>query len=416
MRRLVGGFKLTAGLQLWARGMQSPPLPDGEHVSAASPSPPPPPSSEPAVTETPEATVLFEHTTTSTAKVVDEDEVTISGITRKSVHVVSPAENVKLEVSKLHAMFSQDGPYLGAKNKDRERYKVDERRRRDIVRVPQKEMDYVPNETSFRRIPYHIRLPNEFQLRNMYPQSTGLEIIVSQAHCVDASAIDPDEAPMPMTFSMLVPPNYDPKQCYPHMVVIPDGSGFARDFEDVCANLFEQPVHQELMRDQEWVIMCPVVNLKHNYQVPVEAIVARFCDWVAEAHNVENGKVHLFGKGNGAYVALRTVLDHREVALSITAVLGRPGTPFRSHERPQSKAHNYDGVHSLCYVPGLLRKQDWHYKMKLMLDLAKVNPPMRNIHFADVADHQVYYAINPYEFWAHMRYFRQYNLKQITQG
>ena len=362
-----------------------------------------------------EATVVEEIVSTVATK-VDDNEITISGIARKSVQIIGHEENVKVEMNKLHYLYTQEGPYLGSRQKDRERHKVDERRRRDVVRVPQKEMDYMPNETSFRRLPYGTRLPNEFQLRAMYPQSTGLDIVVGDAHCVDASSIDPDEEPMPMTYAMLVPPEYDPKKCYPYMVVIPDGSGFARDFEDVCANLFERPIHRELMLDQEWVIMCPVVNLRHNYQVPVEAVVARFCDWVSETHNVENGRIHLFGKGNGAYVALRTVLDHKDVALSVTAVLGRPGTPFRSHERPQAKAHNYDGVHSLCYVPGLLRKQDWHYKMKLMLDLAKVNPPMRNIHFADVSDHQVYYAINPYEFWAHMKYFRQFNHKQLTEG
>jgi hypothetical protein len=74
------------------------------------------------------------------------------------------------------------------------------------------------------------------------------------------------------------------------------------------------------MADQGWVIMCPVVNIRHNYQVPV---VARSCDWVGETRNVESGKVHLFGKGNGAYVAVRTVLDYQNVSLS---VMGRPGT------------------------------------------------------------------------------------------
>lgn len=58
---------------------------------------------------------------------------------------------------------------------------------------------------------------------------------------------------------------------------------------------------------------------------------------------------------------------------------------------------NFNGVHSLVFVPGNLTKVNFIYKLKLMLDLAKVQPPLRNIHFADVFDHQVYYAINPYE-------------------
>lgn len=332
------------------------------------------------------------------------------------VSVMSKRDNEYIELHKLQYMYSQDGPFIGSRTKDKKLDQVSLRKRRHIVRVPQPEVEYRPNETSFRRLPKHYILPNEFELRALYPMSTSLKLIEGQADCVDHNAFDVDEDPAPIAYSMVAPPDWKPDVEYPYMVVLPDHRGIPRDFEDVCANFFERPAHREHMLEQRWVIISPVVNLRHNMQIPVEGVVARFCDWVTDNFCVEHGKVHLFGKGNGGYVALRTVLENKDLVLSVTAILGRSGSPFRPLDRAQDKVKNFNGVHSLVYVPGLLRKQDWYYKFKFMLDMARVRPPIRNVHFADVRDHQVYYAINPQEFWNYMKYFRQYNTKMITES
>lgn len=360
----------------------------------------------------------------SSAEVVRETVFTSSGddaLKRSSVDpddvdVMSKKDSDSVELHKLQYMYSQDGPFIGSRAKDKKPDQVSFRKRRHIVRVPQPEVEYRPNETSFRRLPKNYILPNEFELRALYPMSTSLRIVEGKADCVDHSAFDVDEDPAPIAYSMVAPLDWKPDVEYPYMVVLPDHRGIPRDFEDVCANLFERPAHYELMTQQRWVILSPVVNLRHNLQVPVEGVVARFCDWVTENFRVEHGKVHLFGKGNGGYVALRTVMEHKDLVLSVTAILGRGGSPFRPLDRAQDKVKNYNGVHSLVYVPGLLRKQDWYYKFKFMLDMARVRPPLRNVHFADVRDHQVYYAINPHEFWNYMLYFRQYNIKMITES
>jgi pimeloyl-ACP methyl ester carboxylesterase len=339
-----------------------------------------------------------------------------STVDADDVKVMNKKDNEYIELHKLHYMYSQDGPFIGSRTKDKKVDQVSLRKRRHVVRVPQPEMEYRPNETSFRRLPKNYILPNEFELRALYPMSTSLPLIEGRADCVDHDAFDVDGDPAPMAYSMIAPPDWKPDAEYPYMVVLPDHRGIPRDFEDVCANFFERPVHQEHMMDQRWVIISPVVNLRHNMQIPVEGVVARFCDWVTDNFCVEHGKVHLFGKGNGAYVALRTVLENKDLVLSVTAILGRSGSPFRPLDRAQDKVKNFNGVHSLVYVPGLLRKQDWYYKFKFMLDMARVRPPIRNVHFADVRDHQVYYAINPQEFWNYMKYFRQYNMKMITES
>ncbi|KAG5476256.1 hypothetical protein LSCM4_05236 [Leishmania orientalis] len=345
-----------------------------------------------------------------------EDALKNSTVDPEDVSVMNNRDNEYIELCKLRYMHSQDGPFIGSKMKDSTPDQVSFRKRRHIVRVPQPEMEYSPNETSFRRLPKNYIIPNEFELRALYPLSTSLKIIEGKADCADHSAFDIDADPSPIAYSMVAPPDWKPDIEYPYMVVLPDHRGIPRDFEDVCANFFERPVHYELMAQQRWVILSPVVNLRHNLQVPVEGVVARFCDWVKDNFRVENGKVHLFGKGNGGYVALRTVLEHKDLVLSVTAILGRNGSPFRPLDRAQDKVKNYNGVHSLVYVPGLLRKQDWYYKFKFMLDMARVRPPLRNVHFADVRDHQVYYAINPQEFWNYMAYFRKYNMKMITES
>ncbi|KAG5476529.1 hypothetical protein LSCM1_04243 [Leishmania martiniquensis] len=344
------------------------------------------------------------------------DALKKSTVDPEDVSVMNKRDIEYIELCKLRYMYSQDGPFIGSQTKDSTPDQVSFRKRRHIVRVPQPEMEYCPNETSFRRLPKNYIIPNEFELRALYPMSTSLKIIEGKADCVDHSAFDINADPSPIAYSMLAPPDWKPNIEYPYMVVLPDHRGIPRDFEDVCANFFERPAHYELMTQQRWVILSPVVNLRHNLQIPVEGVVARFCDWVMDNFRVENGKVHLFGKGNGGYVALRTVLEYRDVALSVTAILGRNGSPFRPLDRAQDKVKNYNGVHSLVYVPGLLRKQDWYYKFKFMLDMARVRPPLRNVHFADVRDHQVYYAINPLEFWNYMAYFRKYNMKMITES
>lgn len=336
-----------------------------------------------------------------------------SEIKSQDVCAVSEKEHFFMEMNRLQYFFSQEGPYIGSRKKDAAHHDVDGRHRRHIVRVPQPEAEYRPNETSFRRLPKDIRIPNEYELRALYPQSTSLGIIEGKADCVDHNAFSPDEDPAPIAYGMIAPEDWSREEEYPYMVVLPDHRGIPRDFEDVCANFFERPVHRQFMLEQRWVILCPVINLRHNFQIPVEGVVARFCDWVTEQFNVEHNKVHLFGKGNGAYVALRTAMEHRDVATSVTAILGRSGTPFRPLDRPQDKVRNLNGVHTLVFVPGLLRKQDWYYKFKFMMDMARIRPALRNIHFADVRDHQIYYAINPYEFWNHMMYFRQHNVKMI---
>lgn len=329
---------------------------------------------------------------------------------------VGDMEGEFVESERLKFLFSQEGPYLGSKMKDVESQSVDSRKRREIVRVPRSEAEYLPNETSFRRLPQNFILPSEHELRCLYPQTTAIEITTGEAPCADHSAKGIDEEPAPIHYCMITPPDYEPTREYPYMVVLGDFRGVRSDFEDICANFFERSLHRELMLEQQWVVISPMINMKVSFQNPVEGVVARFCDWVTSNFVVENNRVHLFGKGLGGYCALRTCLEQKNVALSVTAILGRNGSPFRPMDRTQEKVKNFNGVHSLVYVPGLLRKQDYYYKLKFMMDMARVRPALRNIHFAEVRDHQVYYAINPYEFWNHMRYFRQYNMKMITES
>lgn len=346
-----------------------------------------------------------------------KDEVSkVSDFCLNGVNVTSEHDTRTFELHKLYHLYSQEGPFIGSRIKDKQADSVDSRRRRHIVRVPQPDVEYKPNETSFRRLPKHARLPNEYELRGLYPMATNMKILSGSANCVDHCAFEIDGEPSPISYSLVTPSEWSPEKEYPYLVVLPDHRGIPRDFEDVCSNFFERPLHRQLMLEQNWVVISPVVNLRHNLQVPVEGVITRFCDWICENFNVEHGRVHLFGKGNGAYVALRTVMEHKDVAISVTALLGRNGSPFRPFDKAQEKVKNLNGVHTLVFVPGLLKKQDWYYKFKFMMDMGRVRPPLRNVHFADVRDHQVYYAINPYEFWNYMRYFRNYNINMVTES
>jgi hypothetical protein len=339
----------------------------------------------------------------------------LESLVQQNISVPNLLED-NIEARRFIGTLAQDGPFLGSKVNDRSSESTDSRRRREIQRVPAIAPPYNANETSFRRLPRDVRIPSEYELRGLYPQSTGLEIFIGEAHCVDQSAASVDEEPAPIRYSMLTPTGWTKDEECPFMVVLSDHRGEVRDFEDVCVNFFERPVHQELMNEQRWVIVSPVVNVKASFKHPNEAVVARFCDWVTATYRVEHNRVHLFGKGSGAYMALRTCLEHRDLAISVVALLGRLGSPYRPMDKTQEKVKNYNGVHSLVFTPGLLFKQDYYYKFKLMMDLAKVRPPIRNIHFADVRDHQIYYAINPVEFWNHMLYFRHYNPKMLLDS
>lgn len=337
--------------------------------------------------------------------------------------LVSPEENFMLEFQRYYYKKKhQIGPYIGSSPETEEgegrggaggsnKY-LALRQRREIERVPQYEAPFLAAETSFRRLPPSVKIPSEYQLRFCYPMKTDLPIKWKDAHLADFAMDSIDEEPAPMKYGVLYPRNYDPNRAHPTMVWLSDHRGEPVDFEDSCAHLFERGPHYENWYEKGWVIYAPVVSVRHAQLHPQEGVVARFCDWVTSNHKVEHGKVHLSGKGYGAFTALRTVMEMKHLAVSCTALVGRLAGPFRPLDRPQEKAHNIDGTHVLMYVPGDMRKTEYIYKFKGFCDLAKCKPPVRCVHFADVRDHQVYYAVNPVEFWNYMEYFRTHNMHQ----
>lgn len=338
-------------------------------------------------------------------------------IEKRQVRSVGADEGLALEMQRLKAGFEQKGAFGGLHRKDVMVNEVDNRKRRVTTSVPFVDpLPRVANETSFRRLPKNYQLPKEAELRALYPMTTGLVLSMGEAHCADANAADIDKEPEPIKYVKLLPKDYDKNRCYPHLVVLADGRGMPIDFEDVCANFFERPMVAQGLKDGEWVVFCPAINVKISWHKPQEAIVARFCDWVVANHNVENGRVHLFGKGYGAFCAVRTCLEHANVALSVVALFGRGGTPYRVQDNARNKIKNLDGVHVLTYTPGLLWKQDWIYKFKYMMDESNNRPAMRNIHYEGVFDHQLYYAVNPTEFWNYLNFFRRYNYTMLTDG
>jgi hypothetical protein len=329
-----------------------------------------------------------------------------NAIPKKKVRFVSPQESIAIEFQKMAHRLSQSGPYVGRRLKDEPVTALDFRKRREIERVMPFKQPWQGYETSFRRLPKGAKIPEEHELRALYPMKTKLHIDWDEAHCADLNALDPMEAPLPIKFGKLLPPNYDPNKSYPTLVVLPDNRGLEVDFEDMCAHFFERPNVSSLVREQQWVVLAPIVNQRHSVVYPIEGIIARFCDWVPTKFNVEHGKVHLFGKGLGGHTALRTCIEYKEVAKSVTALLGRLSTPFRPMDRPMEKLKNLNGTHSLIIVPGLVRKPDYAYRFKIMGDFNQLVPPIRCIHYADVRDHQIYYALNPYELFSHLKFFR----------
>lgn len=336
-------------------------------------------------------------------------------ISPKRVRFLSPEENLSIQFQKLAYKYSQEGPYIGSNMKDKPASAVALRTRREIERVPQFTEQWRGYETSFRRLPKEIKLPNELVLRNMYPMATTLPVEWKIAPCSDGNTGDiDDEEPHGIEYGFLAPSNYDPNREYPTMVCIADHRGTERDFEDMCRHLWERPVFREGLEEQQWVIFAPCIAMRHSVVIPNEAVIARFCDWVTTNFKCEHGKVHLFGKGLGGYAALRAVIEYKQLAISATGILGRLSSPYRPLERPLEKVKNANGTHTLLIVPGGMRKQEYIYKFKNIMDTAHVRPPCRVLHYADVRDHQIYYAINPVEFWNYMLYFRQHNLHAIT--
>jgi hypothetical protein len=330
--------------------------------------------------------------------------------------LVSPEENFVLEFQRhYYRNRTQVGAYIGstvAGEQGEGRLggsgagALSLRHRREIERVPPWQPPYEAAETSFRRLPLSARLPSERELRFIYPMRTELPIQWHTADCADFNMVDLDEDAAPIKYGVLYPRNYDARKPHPTMVWLSDHRGLECDFEDSCAHLFERSQHYEGWYERGWVIYAPVISMRHAQLHPQEGVVARFCDWLTANRRVEHGKVHLAGKGYGAFTALRTVLEMRRIAISCTALCGRLAGPFRPLDRPQEKAHNIDGTHVLIYVPGDMRKTEYVYKFKGFCDLARVKPPVRAVHFADVRDHQLYYAVNPIEFWNYQEFFR----------
>lgn len=133
----------------------------------------------------------------------------------------------------------------------KEVHSVDFLTRRRVVRVPYPDVEYRRNETSFRRLPKHVRLPTAYELWALYHMTTNLKMIERMADCANHSVSGVNEDFAPMSYSMLAPLNWSPKKEHPYMVVLPGHRSLSRDFEDVCANFFERSLHRQLMTEQE---------------------------------------------------------------------------------------------------------------------------------------------------------------------
>jgi pimeloyl-ACP methyl ester carboxylesterase len=340
------------------------------------------------------------------------DAVKAGGIRRETVSTINEDEAVAIDFQKFVAQQQQQGPYIGSSQKDAPNGALERRRRREMVRVPPIAEAYEGAETSFRRMSPRLlaKLPDEQHLRAIYPMRTSLPIEWRGADVADGNSLDIDEDPEPIRYGILYPENYNPDKYYPTMVILSDMRGMELDFEDVCSHLLERDAaYERWAKEDGWVVISPVISVKHSQMMPIEGVVARFVDYVTDNYKVEHGKVHLVGKGLGGYLALRTCMEHKQLALSVTAVLGRMAAPFRPLERPQEKVRNMNGTHTLLIVPGGMRKLEWVYKFKSVMDVGAVRPPCRALHYAEVRDHQLYYAINTDEFWNYMAYFRTHN-------
>uniref|UniRef100_A0A7S1Q3D2 Uncharacterized protein n=1 Tax=Neobodo designis TaxID=312471 RepID=A0A7S1Q3D2_NEODS len=341
-------------------------------------------------------------------KMYDNYGVGDVAVAKGRMRFTQPEDEFAIAMQRAAAKNRQRGPYVDSKTADIEPFDVDDRRRRAVDRVPQMEEQYEGNETSFRRLPRGFKIPEEYHLRHMYPMMTRMKLVWEMADCVDGDARDIYERNANgIKHGIIYPPDFDESKTYPVMVALSDARGMEYDVEDLCANFFERDEFLKGLQEQQWIILFPCINSKQSQGFPMEAVVARFCDWASARYNCEHGKPHLFGRGLGGHLALRTTTYHKAIAMSVIAIVGRLAAPFRPLERPQKLIHNMEGTHSLVIVPGQTRKVDWMYKWKALMDLNYIRPPTRFIHFAEVMDAQVVYAINPIEFLNYLLYFRR---------
>eukprot|EP00759_Apiculatamorpha_spiralis_P002981 PhF_6_TR11330/c0_g1_i1/m.18301 len=330
-----------------------------------------------------------------------------NSINPQNVKFVHPVDRIGLEYQKYVHSVSQVGPWIDSKHREEVKHAVSTRKRRENNSVKPLIQPYIPMETSFRRLPKDALIPTESELRCLYPMKTDLVLTEHEATGISkGNIVHPEKAPKPLTYFMHKPPNYDPNREHPFIVVLPDFRGLESDIGDVMFHWFQRPAVYQGLVEGGYVLVCPIVNIKHSIACAVESVVAHFCDWICKTYKVEGGRCHLFGKGLGGHLAMRTCFENTNVARSIVALPGRLSVPFRMAERPYEKAMNMMGVHSLIYQPGGIFKVEYTYKWKALLESAEVKPAPRVVHFADVRDHQIYYAINPNEYWNYMAYFR----------
>lgn len=332
-----------------------------------------------------------------------------------NVSAVTPAEEAAIAFQKYAHNRRQEGPFVGSELRHVPKEVVEFRKRREIERVMPFEDPYIANETSFRRLPEGARLPNEAELRALYPQNTTMKYELCEAPCVDSDARGVDLPPQPIYYCRWVPENYDPSKTYCTFVVLPDQKGLPVDFDDMCANFWQRPAFMKGLLENNVVLLAPVINVK---QVPaaMEHVVIRFIDWVTANFKCENGKPHLIGKGNGAVMALRVGITAADVVHSIIAICGKLNSPLKSDDRVREMLPKLNGTHVLMYIPGAMFKPSNIMRLKGLCDFMKVRPAVRAIHYEMVRDLQVYYAINPIEFWNYVLFFRQYHSTAVAES